>query len=217
MKFTKGNLALKDHINNNRRVFLFEQVSKGFVKFVSEVEIVETGYFDTHDRNGLIRSGIKFFFKRVGILLPYQPPMLNKLPIVEDIVDSVYATQQRRFVNTRVGQGAYRKRIIHKWEYKCAVTSFTNLDVLIASHIIPWAESNDIQRLDVNNGILLSPTYDALFDRNLISFENNGRIILSEAIEYDAFNKIGVTGSEKIRKLNCENHHYLERHRGLLV
>lgn len=217
MKFTKGNLALKDHASNNKRVFLFEQVSKGFVKFVSEVEIIESDYFDTHDRDGLIRLGIRFFFKRPGVLLPYQPPVLDKLPLAEDIVDSVYETQQRRFVNTRVGQGAYRKRIIHRWEYKCAVTSFNKLDVLIASHIIPWADSNDIQRLDVNNGILLSPTYDALFDRNLISFENNGRIILSESIEYEAYKKIGVTGHEKIRSLNGENHRYLEQHRQLLA
>jgi 5-methylcytosine-specific restriction enzyme A len=217
MKFTKGNLALKDHTSNNKRVFLFEQVSKGFVKFISEVEIIESDYFETHDRDGITRLGIRFFFKRAGIFIPYQPPLLDKLPVVEDIVAPVYETQQRRFVNTRVGQGAYRKRIIHRWEYKCAVTSFNNLDVLVASHIIPWAESHDIQRLDVNNGILLSPTYDALFDRHLISFENNGRIILSEAIQYEAYNKIGVTGNEKIRNLNGENHHYLEKHRQLLV
>lgn len=116
-------------------------------------------------------------------------------------------------VTTRVGQGAYRKRIIHRWEYKCAVTGFDKLDILIASHIVPWAEATDMERLDIHNGVLLSPTYDALFDRSLISFENNGHIILSDAIDYKAYKKIGVSGTERIANLSRYNIEYLERHR----
>jgi hypothetical protein len=65
----------------------------------------------------------------------------------------------------------------------------------------------------VNNGILLSPTYDALFDRHLISFENSGGIILSNQVEAQAFSKIGVTGKEKVKKFNSDNYEYLEKHR----
>jgi len=124
-------------------------------------------------------------------------------------------TERKGLVTSRVGQGAYRKRIIHRWEYKCAVTGFDKLDVLIASHILPWASANDNERLDVHNGILLSPTYDALFDRHLISFENSGKIILSDSIEAQAYNKIGVTGQEKINNLSSYNFEYLEKHRGV--
>ena len=84
---------------------------------------------------------------------------------------------------------------------------------LIASHILPWSQANNNQRLDVHNGILLSPTYDALFDRHLISFENSGKIILSDKIESKAFQKIGVTGLEQIKKLSDGNFEYLYRHR----
>jgi len=69
------------------------------------------------------------------------------------------------------------------------------------------------QRLDVHNGILLSPTNDALFDRHLISFENSGKILLSEKIEPQAFKKIGVTGHEQIKNLSSGNFDYLDRHR----
>jgi predicted restriction endonuclease len=93
------------------------------------------------------------------------------------------------------------------------VTGFNKLDVLIASHIVPWCESNDNERLDVYNGILLSPVYDALFDRNLISFENTGKIILSDKIDDNAYKKIGVSGSERIKNLSPYNVSYLERHR----
>jgi predicted restriction endonuclease len=115
-------------------------------------------------------------------------------------------------VTSRVGQGAYRKRIIHRWEYKCAVTNFNKLDILIASHIVPWSQSNDTERLDVHNGILLSPTYDALFDKHLITFDKKGKIILSDNIEHAAYQKIGVTGKEQIHDLSHYNLSYLERH-----
>jgi hypothetical protein len=64
MKFTKGNLALRDHLQNEKRVFLFESERKGFVKFIGEAEFFDADYFETHDTAGSTRLGIKFFFKR---------------------------------------------------------------------------------------------------------------------------------------------------------
>ncbi len=218
MKFTKGNLALRDHLQKGKRVFLFESENKGFVKFICEVEFFDADYFETHDTAGITRLGIKFFFKRKGAYVPVQPalfdaPSLAADPLVEYEIKIPNETERRGLVTSRVGQGAYRKRIIHRWEYKCAVTGFDKLNVLIASHIVPWSDSNDNERLDVHNGILLSPTYDALFDKHLITFENTGKIILSPIIETQAFQKIGVTGREKIQSLSNFNFEYLDKHR----
>lgn len=218
MRFTKGNLALRDHLQNGKRIFLFESVSKGYVKFKCEVEVFDVDYFETHDTSGNIRIGIKFFFKRIGAYVPLQADLFSQVPVVAAPLEKYgivppNITERTGLVTSRVGQGAYRKRIIHRWEYKCAVTGFNKLDVLIASHIVPWCDSNDNERLDVDNGILLSPTYDALFDRHLISFENNGKIIISDAIDNNAFKKIGVSGIERINKLSQYNYDYLDRHR----
>ncbi|MBZ0326802.1 MAG: HNH endonuclease [Altibacter sp.] len=217
MEFTRGNLALKDHLLNGKRVFLFESEEKGFVRFISEVECFDVDYFETHDTLGKTRIGIKFFFKRIGVSLPLIPNKTRQVSepplLVDYAVTPPNETERKGLVTSRVGQGAYRKRIIHRWEYQCAVTGFDKLDVLIASHIVPWSKSNDNERLDVHNGLLLSPTYDALFDRHLISFENNGKIILSNAIELQAYEKIGVHGTEKINKLSPFNLGYLDRHR----
>jgi 5-methylcytosine-specific restriction enzyme A len=218
MKFIKGNLALRDHLKNGKRVFLFEIESKGYVRFISEVEFFDVDYFETHDTKGDIRQGIKFFFKRMGANLPIQPSLfrietLAAEPEVDYEVNIPNQTERRGLVTSRVGHGAYRKRIIHRWEYKCAVTGFEKLNILIASHILPWAKADDNQRLDVHNGILLSPTYDALFDKHLITFENTGKIILSDTIEVQAFSKIGVTGKEKIQKFSQYNFEYLDSHR----
>lgn len=218
MKFTKGNLALKEHINTGKRVFLFESTDRSYVKFVSELEFFDFGYDEMVDVNGQNRIGIKFFFKRKGAYIPVTAKQLdlslvNEPPFDYSNIVLPNKTERSGLVTSRVGQGAYRKRIIHRWDYQCAVTKFNKLEVLIASHIIPWASSTDTERLDVHNGILLSPTYDALFDRHLISFDNDGSILLSESIDHEAFKKIGVSGHEQIKNISIYNLPYLERHR----
>lgn len=218
MKFIKGNLALRDHKENGKRVFLFEYVSSGFVKFISELVVFDFDYFETFDTSKKLRQGIRFFFHKTGVRIPKAYDLFSKTSLAaEKSFDYDYImpneTERSGLVTSRVGQGAYRKRIIHRWEYKCAVTGFTKPEILIASHIVPWKDSNDNERLDVNNGILLSPIYDALFDRHLISFENSGKIILSKSIEVDAYQKIGVNGKEFIKIFNNGNKAYLEKHR----
>lgn len=218
MKFTKGNLALKDHLKNGKRVFLFESESKGFVKFASELEFYDVDYFETHDTKGNHRIGIKFFFKRMDAIIPIQPNVFSESKLVNEPqaqyeLSLPNETERKGLVTSRVGQGAYRKRIIHRWEYQCAVTGFNKLEVLIASHILPWSKATNDQRLDVHNGILLSPTYDALFDKHLISFDSKGKIILSETIEKTAFEKVGIKGFEQIKNLSQFNEVYLSQHR----
>ena len=216
MEFTIGNLALRDHVQNNNRVFLFEGDGRGFAKFICEVEVIDVDYFPAKDREGNSREAIKFFFKRKGINLPIQLKNIDLQTIIADPMKEYKIpniTERKGLVTSRVGQGAYRKRVIYRWEGQCAVTSFNKLDVLIASHIVPWSKSTDNERLDVSNGILLSPNYDALFDKHLITFENSGKIILSDKIEMQAFQKIDVTGGEKIRNFSQDNFAYLERHR----
>jgi len=217
MKFTKGNLALMEHRNQGKRVFLFEYVQTGTVRFVSELEFYDVDFFETSDRNGDLRIGIKFFFNPIGarpIIRPEQMQLEFAADLNRDKYDIILpnSTEREGLVTSRVGQGAYRKGIIHRWNYQCAVTEFKDPKILIASHIVPWKDSTDQERLDVDNGILLSPTYDALFDRHLISFENSGEIILSDQISWEDFKKIGVTGKEVIPFLSQGNKNYLEKH-----
>lgn len=217
MQFTKGNLALRDHKEKGKRVFLFESDGTSFVKFISEMEFYDADYFETPDRNGTTRVGIRFFLNRIGVSIPVYPSQFKLSYVEEDSINTYGSntpsiTERSGLVSSRVGQGAYRKRIIHRWEYKCAVTSFNKLEILIASHIVPWAEASDTERLDVHNGILLSPTYDALFDKHLLTFDEKGKIILTDEIEFSAFEKIGISGKEEIRGLSDYNLEYLNRH-----
>ena len=125
-------------------------------------------------------------------------------------------TERKGLVTSRVGQGYYRQQIIEKWDGKCSVSKTDILPILIASHIVPWSECNDDERLDVDNGILLSPLYDALFDKYLISFDATGRIIISSAMTHENLERLELSPDIKIT-LTKGMLPYLERHREKLV
>lgn len=221
MQFVTGNLQLKDHISSGKRVFLFIEAYRSHFRFEGEVELVDIDYFIGLDKNGKERTAIKFFFKKVGKTLPYSIDEFVNSEVEEPAeaysINFPNETERKGLVTSRVGQGAYRKSILHRWRFKCAVTNYEKKEILIASHIVPWKDATNDQRLDVDNGILLSPTYDALFDQHLISFENNGKIILSDSLQQSKIDLIGVTGQERIQSLSSGNISYLERHRDLLM
>lgn len=188
-----------------------------YVRFKSELEFFNVDYFDTPDINNNKRVGIKFFFKRKGSYIPvhvdrFKSDYIKENEFEYENIMMPNHTERSGLVTPRVGQGAYRKRISYRWEYQCAVTKFDKLEVLIASHIVPWSKATDQERLDVHNGILLSPINDALFDKHLITFDEEGKIILSNNLELKVFEKIGVTGRERINNQSKYNAEYLERH-----
>lgn len=90
-------------------------------------------------------------------------------------------TQKSQIILARVGQGAFRKKLIKHWG-ECSATGCSQIDILKASHIKPWSESNNSERLDVYNGLLLSPNVDALFDKGYVSFDGEGRILISSYV-----------------------------------
>lgn len=217
MRFIRGNLALRDHFKTGKRVFLFIGDIKSFVEFEAELKFEDFGFFEGFDTNKNLRTAIKFFFKRVDAIKLDRSIITT---IDKDLGQPNYKipneTERKGLVTSRIGQGAYRKSVLYRWDFKCAVTDHNNSQILIASHIHPWKDSSNDERLDVDNGILLSPTYDALFDKHLISFENNGKIILSDKLQDYNIDAITVTGREKIKDMHSGNHYYLEKHRTLL-
>ena len=114
-------------------------------------------------------------------------------------------------ITSRVGQGVYRRELLSKFQNKCAVTGAEFKGVLIASHIVPWRISNNDERRDVNNWILLSSTYDALFDKHLISFNDFGHIMISSKIK----NLVDVLGIDRNAHIAVDDDMktYLSRHK----
>ena len=183
MEFKGGNRAIRDHYENEKRILLFQETKKTFIELKEELELIDYSFIQTLDSENTNRKAIQFKFaaenisKKLDIdtekgIVKYSKPHLkpNK-------------TERKGLVTSRVGQGFYRQELIKKFDNKCAVTGINLEEILIASHIIPWRHSNDEERLDIENGILLSPLYDSLFDKNLISFQDNGDIIISKQIQ----------------------------------
>jgi len=88
-------------------------------------------------------------------------------------------TEKEALIKSRIGQGRFRRQLFEKWE-RCALLGVRDPCVLTASHIKPWSESNNEERLNVYNGLLLCAQVDRAFDRGLISFEDDGGILISE-------------------------------------
>jgi hypothetical protein len=84
-------------------------------------------------------------------------------------------TEAERLVIQRIGQDIFRASLIDYWQGRCPLTGITDPALLRASHIVPWSEcTDDAQRLDVHNGLLLSALWDAAFDRSLVTFDDDG-------------------------------------------
>ncbi len=209
MTFTMGNKALLHHQKNGKEVFLFEFESKGYWKFIDQFELVDFNYFQTPDNTGETRQGIKFKLKSVTGKSKNQEGYFRT---AKDY-NKPTKTERKGLVTTRVGQGWYRKALLIKWENKCAVTGCPIKEVLIASHIVPWKDSTDLERLDEDNGILLTPNLDALFDKHLISFDDKGEIILRPDISIDTYSFLGIEKNMRLRVVTSGMRKYLKIHR----
>lgn len=130
---------------------------------------------------------------------------------------SVSDTERKSLVKSRIGQGVFRDRILNKYGRKCLITGLMIDKCLIASHIKPWAVCNNNERLSEENGLLLSATYDRLFDSGLISFQNTGQIIISDFINETNKHILNLTPDISIKfTAGIEMSNNLEYHRDIV-
>lgn len=145
-----------------------------------------------------------------------------ELNFPEHFIDSLEGKEGEdviRSMKSRVNQNVFRDVILLIYNQSCCITGLNIPDINRASHIIRWAD-NDKNRLDPTNGLCLSATYDAAFDRNFISLDDDYRIILSKNIRDYATNEsvreyfIKKEGHRiKLPNKFRPNKDYLEEHR----
>jgi predicted restriction endonuclease len=123
------------------------------------------------------------------------------------------ATSKQTLVDARIGQGAFRSAVLQLWDHRCSVTGSTTMDVIRASHIKPWRDSTDEERLDPMNGLALVASLDALFDAGLISFEDSGRMLVASELPQREREILGVVGRSLAKKPSTETAAYLQHHR----
>lgn len=101
---------------------------------------------------------------------------------IRDIPQDIIGETKVREVRTRVNQNVFRQIVLANYDGRCALTGIDLSEFLVASHIIPWSE-NEKERLNPENGICLSSLYDRAFDKGLISFTNDQRVIFSARLK----------------------------------
>jgi predicted restriction endonuclease len=127
---------------------------------------------------------------------------------------SVAETEREALVKARIGQGLFRERV-SRIEQRCRVTGVDRPEHLRASHCRPWRDCSNEQRLDGENGFLLTPSIDHLFDRGFISFEDSGTLLISPVAHYESLGRMGIDPRAKVNVGSFTNgqRSYLDFHR----
>lgn len=122
-------------------------------------------------------------------------------------------TERIALRKSRLGQGRFRKEVLNRWNSKCSLTSIDMGDILIASHIKPWRDcDNSYEKLDPDNGLLLLANYDAAFDKGYITFNEDGKILISDSFK-KYVNQMGIDTSLNLRQGFLDSEKYMRYHR----
>ena len=122
-------------------------------------------------------------------------------------------TTKDALVSARMGQGRFRRQVLGLWGNCCAVTCSMTLKAIRASHIKPWRESSDEERLDPSNGLPLVASLDALFDAGLISFDSSRKLIVSSMLNARERQIYGIGGQSLAKNPTAKTSEYLACHR----
>lgn len=125
---------------------------------------------------------------------------------------SIPETQRLQLAKARVGQGLFRKRVL-LLDPACRVTGVTDQRLLIASHIKPWKDASNAERINGYNGMMLSPHVDALFDEHLISFEDDGKVLVQTSLPRDVLERWSIDPSKRVEAFRTEQSGFLAHHR----
>jgi hypothetical protein len=156
---------------------------------------------------------IRLYDERLAAYLNKNPE--ERLDFGETAKSMFQGTEREQLVKQRIGQDVYRDALLKYWKGCCALTSIDIPEMLRASHIKAWADcDNDSDRLNVYNGLLLSANYDALFDKGLITFDDEGLIVYSNKLNKVQIRDIGGEKDKALRWIDERHLPFLEWHRG---
>jgi hypothetical protein len=128
---------------------------------------------------------------------------------IEGDLEKVQLTKSRR------GQGIFKANV-RLVEKSCRVTGVSNIKHLRASHIKPWSISNNEEKLDGYNGLLLSPHVDHLFDRGYISFTDSGAVLISGELNLIVLDQWAISSKRNVGPFKEMQAKYLEFHRNVV-
>ena len=218
-----------EHYDSGLKVVSKDMMSEGVItKPLQDMELFELDlaielilrnkFFQDKDKIGkrMYRNALKHFRLYVFTMNGSQKSEEKEVSKIEKDT-TLTTTEKEAIVKARIGQGLYREKLLMKYSEGCIITHINIPEVLIASHIKPWSVSNNSERTSGENGFILSATYDRLFDRGLISFENSGKILLSTIITNDNAKRLELeNGRIYDIKFNPRMKDFLAYHRDII-
>jgi hypothetical protein len=178
--------TIQERVQRDQR---FTRIAKGvyaLTDFIEKVEKEDLGFF-TIDKNKLVFRATK------------------KIENTEKIVEQ----------KIRIGQSYFREHLLSEMK-KCPITGIDDKRLLIASHIKPWVHSNNEERINIKNGILLSPLFDKLFDRGigLITFTLDKKILISSRLSKENISRLKIYPNQVVEDLDVSGREkFLEYHK----
>lgn len=136
--------------------------------------------------------------------------LLNELEKYKFNVD-----EREAITKVRIGQSTYKKLLLQKFNNKCCICKLSNKNLLVGSHIKEWKDSSLKEKGDIDNGLLLCTLHDSLFDKHLISFDIDGRIIFSDELTSEDRRILNLNENIKIN-ISEETEKYMKYHRNKL-
>jgi len=205
LAFIRKKLVVEGYINDSEKNnWKITESGKTYLINLCE-EIINTNFTELKKLSNFAVKSAKAYLESLKSNKP------QKLQSDKKVYISVSETEKEQLIKIRIGQGTFKKKLISD-SNKCKICGLSNQSLLIASHIKPWKDSDNNERLDVNNGFLLCPIHDSLFDKGYITFDNEGKILISDKLEVSEYNLLSISTQIMIR-INDENKRYLKWHR----
>jgi putative restriction endonuclease len=169
------------YVNSNDATYtIIRELSLPNITFISIVKLL--------DDNNNLHYYFRLFADYFGEV---QHPCIIKEEEEEIAYSNITPKEKEQLIKARIGQGDYRAKLLTECPY-CPITLVSDDRLLIASHIKPWAASNDFEKTDPKNGFMLTPTFDRLFDRGFLSFTDDKRTILSPFLSKMTYSKLNI-------------------------
>lgn len=150
-----------------------------------------------------------YLLERAHLIKEFESRLIDQAPSKRKLTETTKESIRR----ARVGQGQFRTDVIRKWNGQCSLTGISNLGLLIASHIHAWTLSDNDERLDPDNGLLLVAHIDKLFDRGLISFADDGQMLINRSLSQRDRELLALDRYKTLRSTTARNRKYMALHR----
>ncbi len=208
------NLTLYQSEENGIEVHLFEVKVPNQYIYMGQIKLVDTPYIEIQTDDNDVARKVWIFPVASIVNKKFDEAILEEIEEVEsEYVQnrSLSGSDILILTKQRIGHGVFKKMLIQRYS-KCHVCGLEQKEFLIASHIKPWSESTSNEKVDINNGLLLCPHHDALFDKGYISFTDEGKILIAN--ELTQYTKMLMNVNETMNiGIREEMKLYIEWHR----